>query len=108
MGSSTKRLLGRGATGIEDRRQAEPLPWPNPRPPSRACWAALLHPALLLRLMSWQSGQTSTNSCPSGEYLTVRSPTSRVRSQIAQVVVAMLRVWRTAADYGAHLLRPDC
>ena len=43
--------------------------------------------------MSWQSGQTSTNSCPSGEYRVVRSPTSRVRSQIAQVVVAMLRVW---------------
>ena len=52
--------------------------------------------------MSWQSGQTSTNSCPSGEY----RPCARPRAGFArrlQVVVAMLRVWRTAADYSAHL-----
>ena len=47
--------------------------------------------------MSWQSGQTSTNSTPSGENLTAYSPWSNVRSQTAQARMTVAFVTRMAA-----------
>src|SRR5207249_5330697 len=52
---------------------------------------------------SWQSGQTSRKSSPSGAKRVVRSPTRRVRSQIAHVRAATVRVGRMEGDYSPRV-----
>ena len=98
--SERRRRIGSLTTGSSAGGRSNSPPRPRRRRRANGIVGAVGLPSFTQpwsSAISWQRGQTSTNSpSPSGENRVARSPISSVRSQIAHERATALRVMRIA------------